>query len=189
MASLKKERAVREITPVRLLDEDDDGNDRCVFVMCILIVIFPLMVVLLCACISYPRKPTPNNLEVCAHSRSGIYKFEILDEIRVKGSEKTYFVKIDAIGTVELAESEYEKYLGGANALPVEVYSISAEIAGVNQYYFVGERYVFPWSESTLPFSDDEKEYFVELICDNYERRENIMDELSLDYYSFGTHN
>lgn len=136
-----------------------------------------------------PIEPTSENLEVSTYERSGIYKFTISDEIKVKGSEKVYNVSIAYIGTVSLTESEYMKYLGDeANALPVEVYEIEAEVPGAGQKFFQGKRYVFPWSENILPFSEDERKHFVELICKDSENKSIFLKELSLDYYSSGTH-
>lgn len=56
---------------------------------------------------------------------------------------------------------------------------------GKNDLYYYGKRYVFPWSENAVPFSEEEKEYFAELICDDYENGYNIMEKLSLDGYHY----
>lgn len=136
----------------------------------------------------FPVEPTPDNLEIRTYERSGVHKFTILDEIKVNGSEKIYCISINSIGTVNLAESEFEKYLGNdANAVSVTEYEIRAVANGEwdKQGCYHGKRYVFPWSENVMPFSEDEKEYFAELICGGYKNGNDIMEKLSLDSYNF----
>ena len=133
-----------------------------------------------------PVRPVADNLEISTYETSGIYKFTISDELKVNNSEKIYCISIDSIGTVKLAESEYEKYLGGdANAVSVTEYGIDAICYGAfgKTFYCYGRRFSFPWSESSMPFSEEEKEYFAELICGDYENGNNILKKMSLDSY------
>lgn len=156
-------------------------------------VIFLFIIVVSVISLAYvisPVEPTLDNLEISTYETSGIYKFTIVDELKVNGSENIYYISIRSIGTVELTESEYEKYLGdNVNAVSVTAYEIRAVANGVGEKQddYCGKRYDFPWSENVMPFSEEEKAYFAELICVDYKNGNNIMEKLSLDSYNFWT--
>lgn len=173
----------------RWLKQDDNAEVITTLISIPAVAAVIVFAVVFLVCVSSPIKPTPNNLDVRTYSRSGIYKFAISDEFKMNGSENILCISISSIGTVELTESEYERYLGGdANAVSVTEYVIEAVANGEwgkNDLYYYGKRYVFPWSENAVPFSEEEKEYFAELICDDYENGYNIMEKLSLDGYHY----
>lgn len=58
--------------------------------------------------------------------RSKIKAAQLADELKMNNSEKIYCISICSIGTVELTESEYEKYLGDVNTVSVTEYGIDA---------------------------------------------------------------
>ncbi len=149
----------------------------------ILFILACVSVIVMLVNIFEPVRPVAENLEISTYETSGIYKFTISDELKVNNSEKIYCISIDSIGTVNLAESEYEKYLGGdSNAVSVTEYGIDAICYGAfgKKFYCYGRRFSFPWSESSMPFSEEEKEYFAELICGDYENGNNILKKCPL---------